>query len=402
MGPGDRRQRRALAFRTMPAPRRLDGVRVDFVLNWPDLGGSELQALLLARHLTEVEGAEVEVQALTDRDGRAAERFRELDIPWRGCRANWERGTARTMGTLARIALRLRRSRPDVLLPYCELPNVACGLVWRSTGASTCIWNQRDTLPFTLGDRLVHRAIRSTPTIVSNSCHGAEHLATLWGAPRDRLHVVGNGVALRAAHTSRAEWRARLGTDDADVVVCALAHFYERKDHGTLLRAWRVANDRLEGRSAGVLVLAGRFEGRRDALEALARNLGIDRSVRFLGEVYDVAGLLGASDAGVLSSPTEGCPNALLECMAAGLPVAGTDVPGIREAVGDHGLQLLARGGDAEGLGEALTRLALDRELRETLGTLNRERARRQFGVERMLDESVALILRGLQRPDAS
>ena len=69
-------------------------------------------------------------------------------------------------------------------------------------------------------------------------------------------------------------------------------------------------------------------------VEALIQELKIVSSVRLVGEVPDLANLLGALDLGVFSSRFEGCPNGVLECMAAGLPVVATDIPGIIEAVG--------------------------------------------------------------------
>jgi hypothetical protein len=138
---------------------------------------------VLARHLREVEGAIVEVQALNDADGRAAAAFREAGIPWLARRGRWKGSAPRTVVRLARTAARLRRSRPDVLLPYCDVPNAVCGLVWRHVGARTCVWNQRDTLPFTLGEAFVRRALAATPVLVSNSEHGADFIAER-GAPR--------------------------------------------------------------------------------------------------------------------------------------------------------------------------------------------------------------------------
>jgi glycosyltransferase involved in cell wall biosynthesis len=367
----------------------LVGRRVVFVLEWPAFGGSERQALLLAEHLKK-EGAEVEVFALREGDGRAAELFRSGGIAWRGRRATWN-GTLRSGATLARLAAELRRTRPDVLLPFCELPNTVCGLVWRVTRATTCVWSQRDALPYTLGDRLVRRAARGTPLLVSNSEHGAGHLVAGLGASPERVRVVRNGIALPPARATREEWRARLDVGVDELVFCSLAHFYARKDQPTLLRAWREAG------APGVLVLAGRWYGRKEGLEALARELGVGATVRFPGEVDDVAGLLGAADAGVLAStPAEGCPNGVLECMAAGLPVAGTDVTGIREAVGEDGAPFLGPPGDAAALGAILGRLAADGELRLTVGEANRRRARELFGVERMLAEYVAVIRAGL------
>ena len=65
----------------------------------------------------------------------------------------------------------------DVLLPYCDVPNAVCGPVWRHVGARTCVWNQRGTLPFTLNEAFVRRAIGATPVAHLELRHGAEFLA---------------------------------------------------------------------------------------------------------------------------------------------------------------------------------------------------------------------------------
>jgi glycosyltransferase involved in cell wall biosynthesis len=377
------------------APPRLAGVRVAIVLKWPGLGGAERQALVVAEHLRKVEGALVEVHALNDAEGRARDHFREAGIPWRARRGRWRGGGPRTVARLARTAVVLRRARPDVLLPYCDVPNVVCGLVWRHAGARTCVWNQRDTLPFTLDERFVRRAIRDTPVLVSNSEHGADFLVAR-GARRDRIRVIANGVDLAPARASREEWRRRLGVPDDGVVVTSLAHFYVRKDHETLLAAWRRTLDQV-GSTPVTLVLAGRPEGRRELLEALAEKLRIQHHVRFVGDVEDVAGLLAATDVGVLSSlPAEGCSNAVLEKMAFGLPVVASDIPGIPETLGSDRWPSVVAPSDPGPMGTALARLCVDPELRVRIGSHNARRQRALFAAERMLEETVAAILDGL------
>lgn len=376
---------------------RLEGLRVAVVLKWAGLGGAERQALLLARHLRDAEGADVFVHALSDADGRAATLFQEAGIPWRARRGRWRGSRPRTVGRLFRAAAALRREHADVLLPYCDVPNVVCGLIWRHSGARTCVWNQRDTLPFTLDDTFVRRALRATPVLVSNSEHGADLLAER-GAARERIRVIANGVGLLPPQFDRREWRRRLGIADDAVAVTSVAHFYVRKEHETLLQGWRGMLERTDGGLGGsVLVLAGRSEGRREVLEQLVDEHGMADSVRFAGDVEDVAGLLGASDVGILSSPTEGLPNAVLEYMAAGLPVVGSDIPGIRDALGDAGEPLLVPPANAQALASALAAVCADSGLRERLGAENRARQRRLFGAERMLDESVGAILDGLE-----
>jgi glycosyltransferase involved in cell wall biosynthesis len=95
--------------------------------------------------------------------------------------------------------------------------------------------------------------------------------------------------------------------------------------------------------------------------------------VRFLEDVVDVAGLLAASEIGVLSSPSESAPNALLESMTAGLAVVGTDVPGIREIVPAEQDRYLTPPRDHEQLAAVLVELIGDAAARERLGRRNRE-----------------------------
>ncbi len=378
----------------------LVGKRIVFVLPWAALGGAEGNALAVARYLRDREGAEVEVLALTAEQGRAREAAEAAGIPWRAAPVVWA-GRRRDKGwELARLVAALRRLRPDALMPYCSLANVLCGLVWPLAGARTCLWNQQDVSPFRrLSPAWQRRAARRTPLLVSNSEHGAEFLVRELGAPRERVRVVRSGVELPPPEREGAAWRRELGIGEGDLVACMLAHLHRQKDHVTLLRAWRRVVDALEGEGRrAVLLLAGRAAGTEDALKALAYDLELGRSVRFLGEVGDVAGLLAACDLGVLSSPREGLSRAVLECMAAGLPVAGTDIPGIREALGDGCDSLLAPPGDAERLAACLLRLAASERLRRKLGERNAARARRELSPERALAEHAALLAQALGR----
>lgn len=373
--------------RAEPAAHGDRPLRATIVLNWAALGGAERRALMLARWLRDERGAEVEVLALTERDGRGAATARELGIPWRASPMTWEGGKTTKAREVARFARDLRAGRPDLLLSFCSFPNVLCGLVWRLSGASTCIWYQADVSPFSrMRESAKRRAAQGVPVLVANAEHAADHLVEAWGADRDRIRVVRAGIEPVAVTASRDEWRRSHGLAADDFAACMVAHFRRSKDHATLLRAWRLVVDRLaaEGRRA-VLVLAGDSYPMGDAAKALAFDLRLEGSVLFVGETADVAGLLGASDVGVLSSFREGFPVSLLECMAAGLPVCGSDIAGIREVVEPEGADFLAGTGDAETLADVIVRLASDDELRGRIGAANRDRVLREFTPQRML-----------------
>jgi glycosyltransferase involved in cell wall biosynthesis len=379
---------------------RLEGRRIVLVLNWAVLGGAERHAIQLACGLME-RGAAVEVCALTAQDGEGRQLCEQLGIPWHPLPVEWSwlTGRIRKARELGKLAVGLRRARPEALVPFCGFPNVVCGLVWRATGAKLCVWNQQDVNELRrVHDARIRRAVRNTPVFVANAKHAGEFLAEKWGAPRERIRVIHPGVDVSVPRADRASWRAKLGVGEQDFAACMVAHFIPGKDHATLLRAWRTVADRLsdQGRRA-VLVLAGRPSRTEDAIKALAFDLRLQDHVRFAGEVKDVAGLAAACDAGVLSSRAEGCSNAVLEYMAAGLPVSGTDIPGIREPAGERSFPFLAPAGDAEALAAGLIELALDPGLRGRLGDHNRDRVRREFSIEGMVEQNVELLARQLK-----
>jgi glycosyltransferase involved in cell wall biosynthesis len=355
-----------------PATATLRGKRIVFVVAWPVMGGAERNALQVLLHFARHEGADVEVLALTAEAGRFRSEVNAAGIPWHPYQVHWFGGKARKARTLAELSLRLRRLRADVLMPYTTRPNVLCGLVWRLTGASVCVWNQRDLSVSTkFSPEVVARAARRSSLLVANSIAGREYLVSRLGVQPDRVRVVFDTVELSSSVVSRSEWRARNEIPAAAVAATMLAHFHRGKDHETVLRAWRHVVDRVG--DGAVLLLAGRSAGTKDAAKAVAYDLDLGSSVRFLEDVVDVSALLAASDIGVLSSQSESAPNALLESMAAGLPVVGTDVPGIKEILPPEQFSSLAPPRDAEALAAALMRLIADPNAREGLGSLNAE-----------------------------
>jgi len=355
---------------------RLEGRRVVLVVAWAGLGGAERNALQVARHFAQAEGARVDVLAFTEESGAFRSAVEAARIPWHPHSLDWPAlGKSGKVASLARLAWMLRRLRPDVLMPYCTRPNVLCGLVWETTGARICIWNQRDLLPSSrFRPSLIARAARRTPLLIANSRAAADHLVRVVGVPSERVRVIHDSVDIEAPQEDRASWRIQLGLSEDVFVTTMLAHLHRHKDHETMLRAWRRVLDGLGAGADAVLLLAGRSAGTEDAAKALAYDLELGRSVRFLGDVGDIGGLLSATDLGVLSSQSESYPNALLECMAAGLPVVGTDIAGIREVVGEHQFRYLASSGDSAGLASAIMSLYADEELRRSLGEENRLR----------------------------
>jgi glycosyltransferase involved in cell wall biosynthesis len=372
----------------------LKGRRIVFLLGNLELGGAERQALILARYLAGHEQAAVQVWGF-NKTGPVAEICERHGLPWRmipfpfnGTRSDRLRG-------LIRVCSALRQTKPDILLPYTLGPNTVCGLIGRWTGASACVWNQRDEGIVRYGPSIARRAAKRTPRFIANSEGGARFLIEKLLVDESKVTVIRNGIETVAPELDRRAWRERLAVDDSSFVACMVANLHALKDHATLLHAWRKVVNELENNGrAPLLVLAGRHDGAYESLAALAANLQLDGTVRFAGHVSDVSGLLGAADVSVFSSRSEGCPNSVLESMAAALPVAGTDIAGIREVVGPTGAEFLTPAGDADSLAAVLLKLAADRELRAHHGAQNRERIRERYGALRMCKETVDVLAR--------
>jgi glycosyltransferase involved in cell wall biosynthesis len=150
------------------------------------------------------------------------------------------------------------------------------------------------------------------------------------------------------------------------------------------------------GSQRTILTLAGYFGNRYETLAGMAKDLDLTDSIRFLGQVRDIPGLLTAVDLSVLSSKAEGSPNGVLECMAAGLPVVGTNVAGIREALGSGSEPFLAGPGDADQLAQRLLQFLGDSALRRDIGMRNRARVEECYGPRKMCEQMTDLISRHL------
>lgn len=155
------------------------------------------------------------------------------------------------------------------------------------------------------------------------------------GLRRVELSVVANAVR-RPPTVSRGDARRALGlSSDVPVLLCP-ARLVPQKRHDILLEA--MARCRVPAQ----LLLAG--AGDRAGVDADIARLGLGERVRLLGERDDVPLLLAAADAVVLASDWEGMPIALLEALAAGVPVVATDVDGVREATGGSAARLVPPG----------------------------------------------------------
>jgi L-malate glycosyltransferase len=170
------------------------------------------------------------------------------------------------------------------------------------------------------------------------------------------------------------------------------------KDHAMFLRA--AARVRAAVPDAG-FVIAGEGE-LMDDLRKLAKQLGIQDDVFFIGRCDSVADLLFASDIGVLSSKAEGFANAILEYMAASLPVVATDVGGVREAIAEGETGYVVASGKDEEMAERIIELLNEPERARAMGQRGKLIVADKFSCDRHLHNTLELYDELLSTPKPS
>lgn len=201
------------------------------------------------------------------------------------------------------------------------------------------------------------------------------------GVREYQLRLIYNGIDMdRFDNLSPASFvRSELGVVNETLVFVIVANLISYKGHLDLIAAFGlIGNDLVQ---PWVCWCIGRDDGIGGALKAQCEALGLDKQILFLGSRSDVPDLMSSADIGILCSHQEGFSNAVLEGMAAGLPMVVTDVGGNAEAVidGQNGLVVPPNAPDA--LAAALLRMANDPN-RRLMGETGRERVKNFFSMQ--------------------
>ncbi|SFI00477.1 Glycosyltransferase involved in cell wall bisynthesis [Pseudomonas guineae] len=202
--------------------------------------------------------------------------------------------------------------------------------------------------------------------------------ACLPGWSPERIQTLYNRIdisAVQAGQVSRIDAREHLGLPQDAWVVGNVGRLHPDKDQATLIRGFVQALPQLPKGSLLVIMGSGRQEA---ALKTLANELAVADSVRFLGQVAEGRRYFKAFDTFALTSDHEPFGMVLLEAMAAGVPLIGSDCGGGREVV--EGVGVLFPLGDISALAAAMRHMAgLDAEQRELCALLMLQRLEAGF-----------------------
>lgn len=311
-------------------------------------GGLESVVQLLARGWAKL-GGRVGLALTLDRGAELAPAFRELaglgvelfplELPPRAYLAE-RRAVDAVVARFRPEVVHTHGYRAD-LMAGGVAQRRGCGRVSTLHGFTGGDWKNR------LYERLQLRALRRYDAVVAVSAPIVDRLTAL-GFERGRVALIPNAWAPHAAPLAPAEARAALGLPAGATLLGWVGRLSPEKGADIFLAALaQLARREVQAVFVG--------EGReRAVLEAEAARLGITDRVRWLGLVPGAGRFVGAFDAFVLSSRTEGTPIALFEAMAAGVPIVATRVGGVPQVVTHEAEALLVPSEDPAALAAAL------------------------------------------------
>lgn len=300
-------------------------------------GGAEQQLRLLLRHLPDRHQCDV---VALENPGTVAQGLREdgvrvFDLGMRG---------NRDLAALPRLTGLIRHGRYDLVHCHLYRSCVYGRLAARLAGVGAVVATEHSLLPGIIEGRRITPGVRALylaaerlgQRTVAVSDSVAEHLAD-WKVPAHRVLTIPNGVDVaryaqpaptRAA--TRQFLRAELGLPQDALVVGGLGRMVPGKRFDVLVDALALMPPGGDGRTGARLLLVGDGE-ERPALERRARAAGVADRVVFTGERDDVPDLLTTMDVLAAPSRTETFGMALIEALAAGLPVRWSSGPALSE-----------------------------------------------------------------------
>ncbi|WP_256862537.1 glycosyltransferase [Microbispora sp. GKU 823] len=350
------------------------------------LGGAENQLVLLARSLHRRGIETVVLVMFGGGPHEAALRDEGITVVYLGFRGGREipRDPANTFAAFIRLVRLLRREKPDVVHAFLYYAYVVVAPAARLAGVPVVVAGRRNMGFYKENSKkkamlAVERvATRMTDRVIAISRAVAENTVRQEGLDANKITTVYNGLAPEAFDEVMPA-----AIDTALPVVLCVANLRSSKGHKYLIEAMGLLEER---GIAGTLLLVG--DGvEREGLEEQARRLSAD--IRFLGLRQDVAALLRRADVFVLPSVSEGLSTAVMEAMAACVPVVATASGGPPELLEGRGL--VVPPGDAAALADALATLLADRERARDLAVKAQAWARSHLTLDAMVDEHVQI-----------
>lgn len=319
------------------------------------------------------------VACLFGGDGPVADEIRAIDIPVvdLGMIAKWR------LDALVRLFLLLRRMRPVILHASLFHANIPGRVFGRLAGVPIIItWRQNVNIGGQIRE-LINRwtAELGDRTVAVSDLVLQVEIKRARISP-DKVVTIYNGIDVSAFATPNPEVAAQIRQSfdipPGTLLVGTVGRLHPQKGLDNLLTAMPIIKRQFPNLR---LLIIGDGE-LRNSSEIQAQSLGISDDVIFTGPRTDVPEIIPTLDVFSLPSLWEGLSLALLEAMAAGLPVVATSVGGTPEVVVDGATGLLVPPRDPTALAEAITHILTNPSMAHRMGQAGRERVTKHFSID--------------------
>ena len=353
-------------------------VAIALVITDLDVGGAERALTMLATRL-DPKRWRIGVFCLGG-TGQLAQVIRQANITCECLEAN----RRKPLQVIARLATRLRHFNPELVqsfmfhanlasrfaAPWARWPWVLAGLRVAERQKRWHLILDRLTTPLTTGSVCVSQGV----------LRFSQRVGRLNPA---RLTLIPNGIDPRPFDLAQAIPRAEIGVPDGAHLALYVGRLDPQKGLPDLLKA---ADRIITHRADWYLALAGDGPDRSWLLEQIANEPRLQQRIRWLGPCDNIPGLLKTASVLVHASLWEGMPNAVLEAMAARLPVIGTAIEGTEDLVIPGQTGWLVPPGDPEALSGALLEAAESPDRCVRYGEQGRLRVEKDFSLDRTVE----------------
>lgn len=267
------------------------------------------------------------------------------------------------------LATYIKNQAIDSVVSYCSVPNVIAGFAKKYAKKEfTCIWYQRDAGIYNLDANIERRALELVDFVLANSSSGMNYLKDL---TEKSVEIIANGYEEVIVDDSRKHWRDNLCIGDEIIILTMVANISQHKDHMSFLQAISELKRRGIDAKKIRVILAGRFGDTYEQCKQYVIDNELVEIVKFVGPIDDVEVLLSETDIFVLSTFSEGCSNAIVEAMFAGLPIVATKILEIEEIIGVNNENLLIERNNFRDMADTIQKLIHNEKHRIEVGLNN-------------------------------
>ena len=351
------------------------------------LGGAERQAILLAKSLSTEHDVSFLCMHFSKTDYQVPDKLNGSNVSVYIIESCYPKNYWSRLIRTCQLCKFFLGHRFDSILAYQYEMNVTLGLLDYLFHFKRIIWNQRDEGLGTVSTFINKLSVKRYNHFIANSVGGADYLKRKLSIDKKRISIIPNGIDIKSS-LPKDVWRLQNGYKKNEVLACMVANIQSNKDHITLIEAWeKIVSKGIQAK----LLLVGYYGNTYEKCLNLIREKHLENYIVFTGPCNDVGSLLNAMDMSILSSPSEGLSNTMLETMAIGIPFIGSKIPSIESLLGEN-YPYLFPVGNANTLASLIEEILNNKEKAQLISDNNKLLVESNFSVNKLKERTKKII----------